>query len=351
MKVLVTPLDWGLGHATRSIPIIYHLLRQGHDVELASSGGALRLLQLEFPNLIFFELPPYQPQYAVSSNLLPRLLCQSKKFLHAIEQEHLLTEEIVKARGVQAIISDHRYGCHTAATTNIFVTHQVNFQFRGFWKMGAGIFNAWHHQKMSPFHHVWIPDLPGSWLSGQLSRNPLSNSRYIGLQSRFSLPQIREVRYDILVLLSGPEPQRSIFEQLMRAEISKTNFNVLMVKGQPGLNQNTAERDQITEVAHLASDQLQQAIEQSRFVVCRSGYSSVMDMARLKRRDLLFVATPGQPEQEYLARMLKAQGLVHSVSQHRISLGRDLMEASRYSGFVHAVEEDLLPQALASLHC
>lgn len=349
MKVLVTPLDWGLGHATRCVPIIHELIRQGHEVEVASSAGALRLLQIEFPQLEFFELPSYQPEYSVSSNLLLKLIRQSAKFLSAIKEEHRLIEEIVKARSIKVIVSDHRYGCHSANTKNIFVTHQVNFQFQGFWKVGGGLFNFWHHRNMLPFQEIWIPDLPGSLLSGELSRGHISNCRYVGLLSRFHELSLQQIQYDLLVLNSGPEPQRSIFERIMKWEVSKTNFRVLMVKGQVGLKQNNLTQHQITEVDHLPSDELLCAIEQSRFIVCRSGYSSLMDLARLKKKNVLLVPTPGQPEQIYLAKILKDQGLIYSVSQHKISLEEDLRLASQYKGFVEMVEPDLLPTAVASI--
>jgi predicted glycosyltransferase len=349
MKVLVTPLDWGLGHATRCVPLIRELIRQGHEVEVASSAGALRLLQLEFPLLEFFELPSYQPEYSVSSNLLPKLIRQSTKFLSAIRQEHRLIEEIAKSRAIQTIISDHRYGCHSGNTKNIFVTHQVNFQFQGFWAVGGGLFNSWHHRNMLPFQEIWIPDLPGSLLSGNLSRSHLPNCKYVGLLSRFHEPSLRQLQFDLLVLISGPEPQRSVFERIMKLEVSKTNFKALIVKGQVGLKQNILSQHQIAEVDHLPGDQLQQAIEQSKFIVCRSGYSSLMDLARLKRKNVLLVPTPGQPEQVYLAKMLKDQGLVHSVSQNEISLEMDLSSANQYKGFVEMVEQDLLHTAVASI--
>lgn len=350
MKVLVTPLDWGLGHATRCVPIIHELLRQGDDVEVASSGSALRLLQLEFSQLEFFELPPYQPLYSASSNLLPKLIGQGSRFLKVIEQEHQLITDIAKARSIHTIISDHRYGCYTVGTKNVFVTHQVNFQFQSFWKIGGGLFNSWHHRMMAAFQEIWIPDLPGSALSGDLSLNQLPACKYVGLLSRFTEPRQQDFKYDLLVLMSGPEPQRSIFEQLMRQQVATTNFKVLLVKGQPSLKTNSYNQHQIGEVDHLTSAELQQVIEQSEFVVCRSGYSSVMDMARLKRRNLLFVPTPGQPEQIYLARMLQSKGLAHYVSQDHVLLEQDLRVASTYQGFADLMEQDLLSNAVASLH-
>lgn len=350
MKVLVTPLDWGLGHATRCVPIIKEFLLQGHQVVVATSGGALRLLQIEFPRLEFFELPSYQPEYTTSSNLVPKLIGQGAKFMKAMEQEHRLTKEIVAARSIQTVVSDHRYGCYSSQTENIFVAHQINFQFQGFWKIGANLFNRWHHRKLSLFHQVWIPDLPGSLLSGHLSRSHFPNCKYIGLLSRFSKPTLREILYDLMVVVSGPEPQRCLFERLMKTEVSKTNLKVIMVKGQPGLKQHGESHHRITGVDHLPTEELQQAIEHSKFIVCRSGYSSLMDLARLRRANVLLVPTPGQPEQLYLAQMLTEQRWVHSVSQDRLSLQSDLVAASSYKGFAEWEVQDLLSQAVASLH-
>jgi UDP-N-acetylglucosamine transferase subunit ALG13 len=349
MKVLVAPLDWGLGHATRCVPIVKELMNQRFEVLIASSGGALRLLQLEFPQLEFFELPSYRPIYSKSFNLIFALLAQLPKFLKAIAHEHEQVSEIVREKGVQVIISDHRYGCYSQNTKNIFITHQVHFQFHGFWKLGGGWVNRWHHRRMAPFQKIWIPDLPGSVLSGGLSAKPSSNASYIGILSRFELPTPRQKKYDLLVIISGPEPQRSVFETLMKAETSKTNYKTLIVKGKPYLDRNTVSQKNYTEVDHLMANQLQEAIEQSHFIICRSGYSTILDLARLKKNNILFVPTPGQPEQEYLAQVMEGNKLVHAVQQDSVCLKTDLERAIKYRGFVDIEEQNLLESAIASL--
>ncbi|MFM7854830.1 MAG: glycosyltransferase [Flammeovirgaceae bacterium] len=346
---MVAPLDWGLGHATRCVPIVKELMNQKHEVLVASSGGALRLLQLEFPHLEFFELPSYRPIYSKSFNLIFALLPQVPKFLKAITHEHEHVAEIVKEKGVQVIISDHRYGCHSQNTKNIFITHQVHFQFQGFWKLGGGWVNRWHHRMMAPFQKIWIPDLPGSILSGGLSTKHGFNASYIGILSRFKLPTPRQKKYDLLVIVSGPEPQRSVFETLMKAEASKTNYKTLILKGKPSVCHNTESQGNITEVDHLMAHQLQEAIEQSHFVVCRSGYSTILDLARLKRNNILFVPTPGQPEQKYLAQVLAGNKLVHAVQQDSVCMKSDLELAIKYKGFADIEEQYLLEKAIASL--
>lgn len=350
MKVIITPLDWGLGHATRCVPVIRALMDKGHEVFVASSGSALILLKQEFPTLQFFELPSYNPIYSSKSWLVGKLLSQVFKFFDAIKKEHRQIQHLINDHHFNLIISDHRYGCYAKNVKSIFITHQVSFLFSGFWKWGGWLVNRWHHAKMKNFHSIWIPDLADSFLSGGLSKSNLEMVTFIGPLSRFSVPvENSQKKYDLLVLISGPEPQRTIFESLVKKQLEKTTLRSLIVKGKPNGREELSTEGNVTEANHLSTAQLQQTIEQSEFILCRSGYSTVMDIAKLKKKNVIFVPTPGQPEQEYLAWKFKSEGIAHSVEQRDLAIEKDMKLARGFKGFSFSSSNDTLIKAIEKL--
>ncbi len=138
-----------------------------------------------------------------------------------------------------------------------------------------------------------------------------------------------EKKYDIAFILSGPEPQRTIFENTILAQISNSGHNFIMVRGLP---ENTAElpiKNNLHIKNHLSATELNQVICSSRLVISRSGYTSIMDYVKTGVRAVL-VPTPGQGEQEYLARFLSEKKIFMSVSQHNFSLYTIVEEAMNF---------------------
>ena len=300
--------------------------------------------------LQFFELPSYNPIYSSNGWLVVKLLSQVFKFFDAIKKEHRQIQHLLNEHHFDLIISDHRYGCYSKNAKSIFITHQINFLFSGFWKRGSALVNRWHHARMKNFHTIWVPDLADSSLSGALSKSDLKNVRFIGSLSRFSEPiEATRKKYDLLVLISGPEPQRTIFESLAKAQLEKTTIKSLIVKGKPGGHVELITDKNVTETNHLSAAQLQQAIEQTEFILCRSGYSTVMDLAKIKKKNVIFVPTPGQPEQEYLAWRFKSQGIAHSVEQNDLAIEKDMKLAMGFEGFGFSSSNDLLIKAIEKL--
>ncbi|MBS1951136.1 MAG: UDP-N-acetylglucosamine--N-acetylmuramyl-(pentapeptide) pyrophosphoryl-undecaprenol N-acetylglucosamine transferase [Cytophagales bacterium] len=342
-KALVTPLDWGLGHATRCVPIIYQLVKSGWEVQVASSGGALVLLRKEFSSLKFHELASYNAHYSSWLPLRLKIVFQFFKFYRAIQKEHDQIKNIVKQEKINCIISDNRYGCWSSQVKSVFIGHILNLDTPFFFKW----VNAYHRELINRFSVCWIPDEEsGESLSGKLSEYKPINARYIGLLSRMKWRPAK-VKYDVMAILSGPEPQRSIFEILLRKELRKCGKKSLLVKGIPQQATNI-QTDNLTEVDFMNSDELNQAILESEVIVCRSGYSSVMDLAVLGKK-AIFVATPGQPEQEYLADELKNKRIAYSVSQKKFNLQQALNESANFTGFTQRINSDRLACAINDL--
>jgi UDP-N-acetylglucosamine:LPS N-acetylglucosamine transferase len=354
LSVLITPLDWGLGHATRCIPIITEFLKRGCKVSIATSGGALDLLKKEFPQLIFFELVSYKAEYAMDDRLLTKLFSQSLKFISAIRKEHQQLKQLLKEHRFDLIISDNRFGCYSKDVKSIFITHQINFVLNPSMKWAESIVNYSNQQKIKKFDHCWIPDLPKQNFSGELStpnRLPVS---FIGILSRFKKRSgVLDKKYDLLALISGPEPQRSIFEKIIRDQSVNLDKRILLVKGKPEESEIISIEGPISEAGHLKTKELQEAIEASAFVICRSGYSSIMDLAIIETNNIIFVPTPGQPEQEYLAKKMQAMDWAYAIDQDKLEIIKAINESKNYIGLTvgesnnvllsKAIEEELNP--------
>lgn len=336
-KILIAPLDWGLGHATRCIPIIRILLEKGQNVCIATSGLAHPLLAKEFPQLEFFQLPSYKAAYSSRWPLMLKVFIQAPYFLSVIWKEHMVVEQLVKKNRIDVVMSDNRYGCYSKSVKSIFITHQVNILLpKGLYWL-QGLVNFCNHRLIQNFDECWVPDFETNSITGALTKSGKLPTFFMGMLSRFQKSKHTiSIKYNLLVLLSGPEPQRSIFEALVFQQLKMFDGNFLVVRGLPGVKEQGRENS----VNHLLSDQLQQAIESSEIVLSRSGYTTVMDLYFLEKR-AIFVPTPGQPEQEYLAQQLQERGINFSMSQQDFDLVYALRAARKYEGFRIAEQNKL----------
>ncbi len=335
-RVLVAPLDWGLGHATRSIPIIYALSELNFEVIIAADGPIKNLLEKEFKNVVFTQIKGYKIKYSVNKFWLPlKLLLQFPKLLWVVFKEHFWLDKTIAKYKIDAVISDNRLGLYSSKVPCIYITHQLQI------KTGNS-FTEWFAQKIhyffiNKYSTCWVPDTAAeNNLAGELShpkKLPETPVKYLGPLSRFEKTTV-EKKYDLLILLSGPEPQRTILENLLLQELKSFTGKVAMVKGLP---KNSAEEEfvcddenKIAVANHLSATALNKAIQQSDIVICRSGYTSVMDLIKLQQKAIL-VATPGQTEQEYLAAYLMERKMFLSVPQSNFSLAGALQKASGFA--------------------
>ncbi len=313
-RILVAPLNWGLGHATRCIPIINALFEQGFEPVIASDGGALNLLKTEFPNLESYELPSYNIRYSSSAFFFgSKLFLQVPHIIKTIASEKKLTSRLVREKNLSGIISDNRWGVRSKVVPSVFITHQVNVL------SGITTFlsSSLHRRYISKFDECWIPDNEGepnlSGKMGHISGSSL-NLKYIGILSRFQKQNFL-VKYDIAVILSGPEPQRNILEKILKKELANKNLKILLVRGVVEPKQKCETKSNITIYNFMTSGELEELLNQSNLVICRPGYTSLMDMAVLEKR-VFVIPTPGQYEQEYLFRRLLKKGLISGCMQH-----------------------------------
>jgi uncharacterized protein (TIGR00661 family) len=322
-KVIVAPLHWGLGHATRCIPIIQALLQQGAEVIIASDGGALKLLQREFPDLETIELPEYNIRYPFQ-NMILGMMTQLPKIVRGAFLEYLFLSNYLKNNKIDIIISDNRFGFFNKKVKTVFITHQIRIIMPFKW-----FENVIHHlntRLIQNFEACWIPDFEEKPnLSGKLSHN-VTNTGSIHLKTSYIAPLSRmrllerPKQYQATFILSGPEPQRTIFENIILIQLKNIKQKFCLIRGivseeKADLNTNSA----IEIHNYLTSNDLNEKIAASHFVICRSGYSSIMDLWAAGAQAVL-IPTPGQTEQIYLADYLCEQNLFYKQRQTSFNL-------------------------------
>ena len=328
--ILVAPLYWGLGHATRCIPIIKALIDSNYKVLLASDGAALLLLQKEFPYLGSVELPSYHINYPKKGNLFKwNMLLKLPTILKAVSSEKKIIDQLVSKGNIDGIISDNRFGVRSYKIPSVYMTHQLNVLTGSTSYLSSKI----HQKIIAKFDECWVPDTDGeNNLSGKLGHilSPKFKIKHIGLLSRMK-KNIVPKEYDILLLLSGPEPQRSLLEEKLIVLFKGTNQKVLLIQGCVERKQKINQLDNITHYNFMLSNELEVAINKSEIILSRSGYTTIMDMAVLEKK-VFFIPTPGQYEQEYLAKRLKDLKIVPSSLQDKFTLEK-LKDVDLYNGF------------------
>jgi len=330
-KVLIAPLNWGLGHASRCIPIIQFLVANHYEPILASDGVALGFLKKEFPELKTIELPSYNIRYSKKGFLLKwKLAASFFSIRKAVYKERAIIDHYIKSEEIVGIISDNRFGVYHKEIPTIYITHQIQV-LSGF----TTFLSTWVHQKMfSKFDVCWIPDTGEKInLAGRLSVVEKINKPfvYIGNLSRLKFEKKTKV-YDILILLSGPEPQRTVLENKLLVEFKGYKGQVLLVRGVLEREKKTTVNSNVKIVNYMLTEDLEKAINSSSLVISRSGYSTIMDLAKMKKK-AFFIPTPGQCEQEYLAKHLKNEKIAASCCQKDFKLSV-LEEIEGYSGFL-----------------
>ena len=336
-KILIAPLNWGLGHASRCIPLIAALIKHGYQPVMASDGQALELLKKEFPDLRAYELPSYDIRYSKNGKLLNALLIkQSGKILKAIKREQEVTQKIIEKEKICGIISDNRFGVRSDKVYSVYITHQL----RVLSGLTTFLTSRIHQQLIKKFDACWVPDHQAPfYLSGKLS-HPAPKGlqvKYIGPLSR--LEQVpSEKEFDLMVILSGPEPQRTLLEEKLRLELKNFAGSILFVQGLLTGKQTKILTDSMLVVNFMLKTELQECICKSRLILARSGYSTIMDLEKLEAK-AFFIPTPGQAEQVYLAKYLKEQKVADYAAQNEFTCAR-LELNKEYTGFRHKKTPD-----------
>ena len=364
VSVLLAPLDWGLGHATRCIPIINELIAQGAWVLVAASGPQKILLEMEFPELEFFNIPGYEIRYKTGFLLKWALIFRIPSILRQIRREHAWLEQCVAEHHIDLVISDNRYGLYHKKTLCVFITHQLFIQSgTGFLKNTKSLPETkqekgswadrrilkWNYRFISKFSECWIPDQDGIFsIAGILSHPPELPPlpmKYIGILSRFKQEGTPIEKNSLLLLLSGPEPQRTQLEDIICMQLADMSLKTIIVRGLPGTNSPPPAINGVRIFNHLPADELNEIIQSSEFIIARSGYSTIMDLVKMKKNAIL-IPTPGQTEQEYLGHYLQENGWMFTVPQKGFNLRKALQDFQQQNLKIPEVQGELLQTAI-----
>lgn len=363
-RVLVCPLDWGLGHATRCIPIIRELISKGAEVEIAGEGYGLLLLKEEFPNLPCHFLKGYRISFSSRLPLSIKMLLNIPRIIYRVILEHFQLAELISKNNFDIIISDNRYGLWNSNIHSVFITHQPNIIPPAQIGFSAPLLRRVSRFFIMKYNECWIPDSNDSVnISGNLSHGHSlpHNVIFIGPLSRFDNHyytnssnnkdlhnQLISQKFDVIVLLSGPEPQRSRLEEILNRELVNSHLKSLMLRGITGTKNSAVTKNNLTIIDHLPTAMLQSILLKGPVVITRGGYSTLMDLAYTGNK-VICIPTPGQTEQEYLAKKGDTDKQLVFAEQSNFSLSKSLLEVAETSGISGRLATGLLTQTINNL--
>jgi hypothetical protein len=336
--VLISPLNWGLGHASRDIPVIKELLSRHHDVTIAACGNALTLLKREFPGCTFIEFQDYPPPNNNGRLFFPTFTAHIPALIRGLSDERRNLKSILANDHYDLIISDSRPGVYSETIPSIHITHQVHQAFPLIvWpiELVALYVNARAFRKYT--HLVIADNKPKETaLAGKLSRTFFPGTKkqswYSGILASVQYTPAQKT-IDFLIIVSGMEPQRTALEKIILPQVQDLPGKKVVLLGKPSADK-VSRPDEDTEIcSYVSNAEKINLMCGARFIICRSGYTSMMDLAELEVKNGLFIPTPGQWEQEYLSAYYQRRGWFMSRSQFRLKLRRDVERAQGFSGF------------------
>lgn len=316
MRILVAPLNWGLGHASRCISLIERLQSDGNEVVLGGDGESLTLLRKHFPDLAVLPLAPLNLRYGKGKRQVWAIVRSLPKIVRSAVSDHKMLADYLRYEQIDEVISDNRFGLYSDRTRCIYMTHQLVVALPRPWRWIEPIVARLHRKIISRFDACWIPDNAcgkdsSQGLGGRLSHPEVlpKHSEYIGPLSRFEGKDYQpDTTYSVVAILSGLEPQRTIFENEIVNRYENSDETVLVVRGKIQSPPTVIKHRNITIIPWLDDKHTAAYLLGAKLIVCRSGYSSVMDMYALGVMNKVdWHPTPGQPEQEYLAEYMKSQ--------------------------------------------
>jgi len=340
MRVLYGVCSWGLGHATRSLPIIRRLIQEGYDVTIISTGRPLELLNMELKDTAeYWDFPDYPLPYTERSKVFIIKFCFfAPRLLTSIISEHKKIMKLIRKSKFDIIVSDNRYGVFHKNIPSFFITHQLRLISPARIKLVENTFERFTFYFRTWFKNFLVPDYEEDGISGALSHDlnlhNLDKIEYLGILSDFKTMDVGP-DVDYLFSISGPEPQRQVLEDLIFKQINDINGKIILslgrnLDGKVEELKNTLNHN-IQIYDFLPREERELILNRSKFIISRSGYSTMMDIYGLGKK-AMFIPTPQQTEQEYLAKYHEKKGNFHYVNQDELDLKKDLVRAKDYKG-------------------
>ena len=340
-RVLFGTSAWGLGHATRDLILMKGLLDRGCSLTVVSTGNALRVIRGELGDAArYLDWPDIPTTVArTKPGFYAKTVASIPRIIGTWHQERRHLDRLLRAERFDLIVSDHRNGLIRRDIPSYYITHSPRYIAPWRDPVMEAVMEWFLARWFSPVKGILIPDDEEGGMSGEMSHNvrfiPREKLTYLGIlssvQRRDDLPQ----DIDYFITISGPEPQRTLFAERVLSQLDRLSGRIVVALGDPGGTAPPPPRDGIEIHPYLDRARQEEMLNRARLVVCRSGYTTLMELAELGKRALI-VPTPGQSEQEYLAKTLRDRGIFYSVRQHELDLGRDTAIASSYPGYTPA---------------
>jgi uncharacterized protein (TIGR00661 family) len=329
-NALFCPLDWGLGHVSRLIPIIVKFKQKSFNIYIACTYKQYLFLKSE--NIEFTWLPTKSPtiKYTKKGINFLNIITLSIKILTGIVIDKININKLTNDNNFDIIISDNRYGCYNSRVYSIIITHQINIILPKYLKWAQKPIRLIIKLLINRFNEIWIPDVPYfPNFAGELSRYFNKKTYHIGLLSRFNCIKTNDIssneKYEVLAILSGPEPQLSCFYNILLKQLKELNSKCAIVYGKVEKENSESVDNNVKTFSFANSNKLYSLIQSSKYIIARAGYSTIMDLICLKKTAIL-VPTPGQTEQEYLANYLSKQKWFVWQKQNSLNLKKALYE-------------------------
>jgi uncharacterized protein (TIGR00661 family) len=333
MKILFGVFDWGIGHATRDIPLITELLKS-NEVHILSTGRGLKLLRDYFADqCTYYDVSSVYSPYTRTRFFQLTFALSLPKMLGSLQRAREKSREIIAAGRFDKVISDCRYDVYDTPDNSYLINHQVRFKT----PFGVErIFEKLLAAKIRKYKYVIVPDFKKQSLSGRLSHNLRyvheDRIKYIGILSHLKKQDVAE-DIDFFISISGPEPQRTVLQKKMMELSGQLEGKVVVACGIPESNESNS-RGNVQFYSFLNAEQQEKMMNRSKFIIGRPGYTTVMELAELDKKRALFIPTPGQTEQEYLAAYYEKQNFFHCVSQYSLQLKKNVEESKDFTGIV-----------------
>lgn len=359
MEIIYGICSWGLGHSTRSLPIIRKLINENNNVTIISNGRSLELLKKELGEKAHYkDIPDYPMLLSENSRqFMAKSVIYWPLFIKRIESGLVELSKLLKEKKYNLIISDARYDMYSKKIPSFFISHQMRIMNPLRIKIlesGSELFNLFFFKR---FSSVVVPDYIDNSISGDLSHNlkkiDENKLHYIGALSDFKKKKMKK-DIDYLISISGPEPQRSILEGKLAVQIQDLNGNIVMTLGKVE-KYSMMKKKNITTYSFLTKEKREELLNRAKIVVSRSGYSTIMDLGVIDTKALL-IPTPGQIEQEYLSDYHNKKGTFYSVKQNEINLKKDVEIAKKTTGIkrncdVGKTVENFMDVLTSSIDC
>ncbi len=343
MKIIYAVCSWGLGHATRSLPIIRKLVNENHDLTIISHGRSLQLLKNELgKNLDFIELEDYPMLLSDNSRqFMAKSMIYWPNFIGRLHNGFTYVKKLLEKEKFDRIISDARYDIYSRSIPSFFISHQMRIMNPLRLKMfesGSEIFNLFFFKR---YAGVIVPDYEEDNLSGDLSHNlhriDEEKLHYVGVLSDFRKKK-KKKDIDYLVSISGPEPQRTNLEEKIMSQVKDLKGKVVLTLGKTE-NVDKYNSKNIETYSFLPKKEREDFLNRAKLVISRSGYSTILDLSVIGAKALM-TPTPGQIEQEYLAEYHNKKGSFYCVDQDKIDLSKDVEIAKKKTGIKRKCDVD-----------